>query len=197
MKDSGRVGGRRRSVRLKGYDYSQAGVYFVTVCAYGRRCLFGIIFGGQVVLTRHGEVVQTCWEDIPAHFAEAELDVFVVMPNHMHGIVVLAGGQHCRPVGARHAVPEMAGSFGRPMPGSLSSVLRSFKSASAKRANELCRTPSAPIWQRSYYEHVIRDDSELARVREYITTNPLQWDLDRENTGKGVVSCPEDDLFGA
>jgi REP element-mobilizing transposase RayT len=123
-----------------------------------------------------GRVVAECWLGIPDHFSGVELDADVVMPNHFHGIII---------VGARHAVPLPITSpperFGKPVTGSIPTILRSFKSAVTKGINELYGTPGATIWQRNYYEHIIRHDESLNRIRQYINDNPLQWALDREN----------------
>lgn len=172
----------RRSIRLRGYDYSQAGAYFVTVCAHDRMCLFGEIADGKMRLNEAGRIVQQCWDQIPEHFHHVELGEFIVMPNHVHGIIVIAETPN---VGARHAVPlhavPLPEKFCKPVPGSIPTIVRSFKSAVTKRINELRDTPGASVWQRNYYEHVIREGESLHRIREYIANNPTQWELDREN----------------
>ena len=166
---------KRRSIRLQGYDYSQAGAYFVTICTQNRQCLFGNIVDGEMVLNEYGSVIRTCWVEIPVHFSETKLDLFVVMPNHVHGIVWLNGrGTACR-------APTTGEQFGKPVSGSLPAMIRSFKSAVTKQINEMCNTPGAKLWQRNYYEHIIRNNNELNRIREYITHNPARWDMDREN----------------
>ena len=156
----------RRSVRLRSFDYTQCGAYFVTICAWERRSLFGEVVDGQVGLNALGNVVEETWLAIPSHFPGVELDASVVMPNHIHGIIVVT-------VAAQHAAP------GRPspptfavIPGSLGAIVRSFKSAVTKRANELRMPFGSQLWQRNYYEHVIRDDEVLDRTRQYIMTNP-------------------------
>ena len=171
----------RRSIRLQGYDYSQPGAYFVTICALGRECLFGEVIADDMQPTACGQTVSAGWNDLPRHYANVQLDEFVVMPNHVHGIIVLtAHTQHIPPVGAglkpapatqpaftqRHGLPE---------------IVRAFKTFSARRVNELRATPGVPLWQRNYYEHVIRDDDELNRIRQYIIENPLKWALDPDN----------------
>ncbi|MBM3596570.1 MAG: transposase [Alphaproteobacteria bacterium] len=169
---------RRRSLRLDGYDYKQAGAYFVTICTHGREFLLGAAAGGDIVLTDSGRIVQACWDDIPQHFPHADVDAVVVMPNHVHGILVIGD------VGARHGVPlrsSVRQGFAKPISGTLATIVRSFKSAATKRINELRRTPGAPVWQRNYYEHVIRNDAALVRIRDYIAANPAKWPEDREN----------------
>jgi putative transposase len=177
----------RRSIRLQGYDYSQPGMYFVTVCTEERELLFGEVVKEAMVENEYGEVARTCWEEIPHHFQRAELDVFVVMPNHVHGILIIADKIRTSPtsVGAQHAAP-LSWRASRPnvSPGSLGAIIRSFKSATTKRINNLRATPYVPPWQRGYYEHVIRNEDDLRRIREYILTNPLRWELDRENPAR-------------
>lgn len=167
----------RRSLRLKNYDYAQAGAYFVTLCTQNRACLFGEIVDGQMRLHPAGREAGQCWLQIPQHFPNVELDEFVVMPNHVHGIVVLGDGGR----GTVCRAPTTVERFGRPVSGSLPTVVRSFKSAVTKRINALHGSPGVSVWQRNYYEHVIRDEASLQDIREYIVNNPLQWTLDREN----------------
>ncbi len=172
----------RRSIRLKGYDYTQPGAYFVTLCTQGRAHLFGEVVDGEMRLNEAGLVAEQCWRAIPDHFPHTVLDAYVVMPNHLHGIVWIV-------VGARHAVPlptpavplPTAEQFGRPVPASLPTIIRSFKSAVTNRINALRQTPGASIWQRNYYEHIIRNEDALNRIRTYIQENPLRWARDREN----------------
>lgn len=174
---------RRRSTRLRGYDYSLRGAYFVTICSVNRACLFGEIVNGEIRLHQAGFTVQECWEEIPAHFPDVELDEFVVMPNHVHGIIVVSSGK-----GAACRAPTVE-RFGRPVPGSIPTVMRSFKSAATKRTNQMCRSPGAKLWQRNYWEHIIRNETELSRLREYVLTNPMRWELDRlhpDQPGFGV-----------
>ena len=163
----------RRSIRLQGYNYAQAGAYFVTVCTQRRDCLFGDVSEGQMRLNSLGTIVQACWADLPHHYAHVELDAFVVMPNHVHGIILLtdvgAGFKPAptRPVPAnRHGLPE---------------IVRAFKTFSARRINERRAAPGVPIWQRNYYEHVIRNEDDLQRIREYIQSNTLKWKDDPDN----------------
>lgn len=174
---------RRRSIRLKGHDYSQAGAYFVTVCTQHQACLFGDVAHGEMWLNAAGRAVKQCWADMTRHFPHVELDEFVVMPNHVHGIVVIVDT-----VGAMHASPLPYPAS--PKKRSIGAVVGSFKSAVTKHLNELRNTPGTSIWQRNYYEHVIRDDSSLGRIREYIMQNPLQWEYDRENPAGATHASP-------
>ena len=176
----------RRSLRLKGYDYSQAGAYFVTVCVYNRECLLGNVLDGEVVLNRHGEISKEEWLRSRMIRKEMEFDEFVIMPNHVHGIVIrrdslddVGATGHCDFAGATGRSPLQ--TTRGPGKRSLGSFAGGFKSAVAKRINLERGTPGEPVWQHNYYEHVIRDDEELCRVRQYIVDNPIQWDQDREN----------------
>ncbi len=191
----------RRSIRLKGYDYAQAGAYFVTICAFGKECLFGEVIGKEMSRNEYGEIVTTCWEGIPQHFPDVELDAFVVMPNHMHGIFVIINDVvgttpvvvgampdvvGTTPVVAR-ATPDVVGTtpvavgatHALPLHGpkrrSVGAIVGSFKSAVSKRTNELRGAPGAAVWQRNYYEHIIRNENDLKRIRQYIANNPARW----------------------
>ena len=152
---------QRRSIRLVGYDYAQGGAYFVTICVQGRACLLGEIVEGEVRLSAAGEAVARCWEDLPDHFPTVELDACAIMPNHVHGIIFLT---ESRDAGAACAP--------------LSHVVGAFKSFSARRINAL-RGVTGSCWQRGYYEHIIRNERSLARLREYVAQNPARWELDR------------------
>ena len=188
----------RRSIRLKDYDYSQPGAYFVTICAHDRELLFGNIHHDIMHLNRMGLAVRKTWLDLPYHYPHVILDAFVIMPNHMHGIIVLTedggGGSVpgdvstlerieagqvpsanpletrpyniAEPFAPRHALPE---------------IVRAFKTFSAQRVNALRRTSGIPVWQRNYYEHIIRDSTDLQNKTDYINANPLLWDEDDEN----------------
>jgi len=174
----------RRSLRLKDYDYAQAGAYFVTVCIQNRLCLFGGIVDGEMRLNDAGRMVRSMWEALPNWFPGMELDAFVVMPNHVHGIATL--------VGAGLALPEEKGAASSAP--TLGDSVRAFKSLSAIRVNRLLMRAGS-LWQRNYYEHVIRSDREMDRIREYIATNPCKWALDRENPQRTGQSAEEDALF--
>lgn len=171
----------RRSVRLKGYDYAQSGVYFTTICTEQRDCLSGEVVDGTMRLNPYRAAAAASWNGIPEHFASADVDEFVVMPNHIHGVVLIipAADVGMGVLGTACRAPT-AESFGRPVSHSLATILRSFKSATTKQINEMRATPGTRVWQRNYYERVLRDDRELDAVREYITRNPLNW-MDDEN----------------
>ena len=168
---------RRKHLRLRGFDYGQPGAYFVTICTQKRRCILGDVVDDEVVLSPQGRIVSDCWHDLANHYEHIELDEFVVMPNHIHGIVVIIdSGKGC---GAN----EVGAGF-KPAPKgrhSLSEVVRAFKTFSARRINHLRNRTGEPVWQRNYYEHGIRDDTSLLAVREYIVINPAKWSEDRDN----------------
>ncbi len=165
----------RRSSRLPGYDYSQAGMYFVTICTNQKECLFGEIIDGEMRLNECGEIVGKRWNEIPLHYPNVKLDECVIMPNHVHGIIAL---ENSRLVGAQHAAPLQNINVA---PGSLGAIVRSFKSAVTKRINEIGSMTGITIWQRNYHEHIIRDEKSLNQIREYIVNNPAQWEMDNEN----------------
>jgi len=176
----------RRSIRLRWYDYTQSGAYFVTVCTHHRQCLFGDIVNGTMQANTLGQVVQEEWSRSVEIRREVRLDAFVVMPNHIHGIVVIRNDIHDHEVGAHGRAPllQSGGSppTSRDRPArSLGSCIAGFKAVVTKRINEIRGTPGAPVWQRNYYEHVIRSDDEMTSAIQYITDNPARWAKDAEN----------------
>ncbi len=175
----------RQSILLRGYDYSQAGAYFITVCTQGRECLFGEIIDGNMRLNGYGRVVGDEWLRSTEIRREIELDEWVVMPNHIHAIIAIINHRRGdRPVAPTRENIQSHRLRG-PRPKSISALLAGFKSAVTKQINQIRRTPSVPVWQRNYYEHVIRNEHELTRIRQYIANNPAQWALDRENPKVG------------
>ena len=187
---------RRRSLRLQGYDYAQPGAYFVTICTQHRRCLFGKVTDETMRLNAAGELAAAMWNALPNRFAQIDLDAFVVMPNHIHGILIISDDVVGAPlVGARdaRAATRAAPTVGardaraatRAAP-TVGVVVGAFKSAFAVeyiRGAKKGRWTAFDrrVWQRNYYEHVIRNEPDLTRVRRYIVENPLQWAFDREN----------------
>jgi REP element-mobilizing transposase RayT len=178
------VQARRRSLRLRGYDYGQAGAYFVTICTQDRHCLFGEADRHSIRLNEDGRMLTDLWMDIPSRFRDVALDSFIVMPNHLHGIVVL---------------PDLCGkATARPAEGALAtlgSVVGAFKSATTLEYIRGVRTRAWPafrrhLWQRSYYEHVIRNEMSLDRIRRYIVENPGRWAFDKENPFRDERSDP-------
>jgi len=183
-----RVSHERRSLRLRGFDYSRPGVYFVTIRARNDGHPFGELIATHVRLSQYGRIVTACWLDIPKHFPHVTLGSHVVMPDHVHGIIVINKRADADNVGAQHAAPLQLPRRARLSQtalrghaivasttvarGSLGAIVRAFKSAVTKQINELRRTPGKPVWQRNYYDRIIRDDGELHRVRRYILSNP-------------------------
>ena len=225
----------RKSIRLKGYDYTHNGAYFITICTQNRIHRFGKIDNGEIVLNDAGKIALKCWQEIPEHFTNVKLDRFVIMPNHIHGIIHIepqnpVGAKHfspnngtpnpepstnfndstnaesstvgkrCftptndnhninpeNPVGAKHFSPNNRLpkiKINRPHGTSktVGSIVRGFKIGVTKWFHNGSQfNKKAKIWQRNYWEHIIRNDSELYRIREYIVNNPKMWDIDSLN----------------
>jgi len=178
---------RRRSIRLKDYNYSQEGAYFITVCTRNRENLFGNVTEGQMQLNGYGKVVNDFWGNIPLHFPSVDTDAFVVMPNHVHGIILI--NDACR----GGATPPMGNGMVSPSGGEVTSPLRKislgqivafYKYQTAKLVNQIRNTPGVTVWQRNYHDHIVHDDEHLNKIREYVFQNPLKWDLDDENPNK-------------
>lgn len=152
---------QRKSPRLQGYDYSQSGGYFVTICTYQRNYLFGDVIEQKMRLNAWGAVAVDCWEAIPKHFSGVTLDLFIVMPNHVHGILFIqnTGGA------------------------SLSTIVGNYKAAVTRQINlQPRKIEREPIWQRSFHDHIIRDDEMLGRLQDYVLHNPSHWQEDQFNT---------------
>ncbi len=163
---------RRRSIRLCGYDYAQPGAYFITLCTWMQECLFGEIMNGDMRLNETGRIVVQEWYRTEQIRQNIELDVWVVMPNHFHGILLISDGR-----GTARRAPTME-RFAKPVAGSIPTIVRSFKSAVTKHINKLRGTSAVPLWQRNYWEHIIRDATDLNRIQEYIRNNPARWEQD-------------------
>jgi len=136
----------------------------LTICVKGRECLLGHVAHDEMHLNEYGKIALDCWTALPRHYQHIDVDGFVVMPNHVHGILIIRAG--LKPAPTKQPITE---------------IVRAFKTFSAKKINQLRHTAGSPVWQRNYYEHVIRDEQSLNRIREYIDTNPKRWTLDREN----------------
>lgn len=190
----------RRSIRVKGYDYSQAGAYFVTIVTWQREMLFGDIVDGEMKLNRNGKIVQDAWFDLKNHYRHVELGAFVIMPNHVHGIIILVDddGRGGSSVLGKTNLPDdsSAGTESllinqtrpyvvksKPRHG-LPEIVRAFKSFSARRINRLRKTDGIPVWQRNYYEHIIRNEREMDNIYRYIESNPARWNDDDENPNR-------------
>lgn len=185
----------RRSIRLKNYDYSWAGAYYVTIVTWHREILFGEVVNGEMILNQAGKIVQAEWLEFAKRLKYVELDAFIVMPNHFHGILHIletAGATHqffTKTLARKALLQNIAEDslHGSPLPSrgakpaSLGALIGQFKSRATK---QLWKTPelrSTPIWQRNYYEHIIRDEQDLKNKTDYIEANPLLWDEDDEN----------------
>ena len=167
-------GKRWRASRLPQYDYRSEGAYFVTICAWQRHAVFDNL--------RMRRLVEDTWNEIPSHFAEVRTDAFVVMPNHVHGIVFIESAAVA--VGPQHAgALRLRGSGVQP--GSLAAIVRSFKAVVTKEARQHGLV-SGDVWQRNYYERVVRNEAELNRIREYVILNPARWQFDHENQSRTV-----------
>ncbi|HHT9120528.1 MAG TPA: transposase [Candidatus Hypogeohydataceae bacterium YC41] len=174
----------RRSVRLKEYDYSAKGSYFVTICTKEKKYLLGDVVNGEMILSGIGEIVKQCWIGISNHFSHVQLDKYVILPNHVHGIIVIVGD-----VGVENIEPykrvgniqplRKINRYQKIIPGSLGSIVRGFKIGVSKCCNQ--HNYSSFAWQRNYYEHIVRNEDALNLIRGYIVNNPLQWQFDREN----------------
>ncbi len=173
----------RRSIRLKGYDYSSPSEYYITICTKNRECVFGVIEGGKMILNDAGKIAEQCWLEIPDHYPGIELDVFVIMPNHIHGIIVIAfcnaemssvGAQDFEPLHDSPRYPE--NKFQKTIPRSIGSIVRGYKTGVTIWFRK--NTDVYSVWQRNYYERIIRNDTELNNIREYIINNPANWKND-------------------
>jgi REP element-mobilizing transposase RayT len=172
----------RKEIRWRGYDYSSRGIYFVTICAAERRAIFGSISSGVLVPSLAGRIASEIWFDLPNHHVGLNLDAFVVMPNHVHGILLLrapktdifqktAGGGALVGAGLRPARRAA----------NLSEIIQAFKTFSALKINSIRGTKGQTVWQRNYIERVVRDGKEMEKVQRYIGENPARWGFDREN----------------
>lgn len=157
----------RKRTRLRGYDYSYPGAYFVTVCTQKQKLTLGNVRKGKFLPTICGEIAREKWLELPERYPDIELDAFIIMPNHIQGIIfIVEAGLKPAPTKKRYGLSE---------------IVRAFKTYSSRAINEIRKTPGVHFWQRSFYDHIIRNEMELNRVREYVQNNPLSWELDKEN----------------
>ena len=148
----------RRSIRLVGYDYSQSGAYFITICTNNRECILGEIVDRAMNYNELGNIALSHWQNLATHHPSIEIDEWIVMPNHLHGIIIIHGSSK-----------------------SISEIIRGFKTFSARKINKLLDRTGIPVWQRNYYERIIRSEDELNNVRQYILNNPANWQEDKNN----------------
>ncbi|OGO21636.1 MAG: hypothetical protein A2Z28_08100 [Chloroflexi bacterium RBG_16_51_9] len=180
----------RHSIRLRDYDYSAVGAYFVTTNIYQRGLLLGSISDGMMIQNQFGKIANAYWQKLPAHYPNVKLDSFVIMPDHMHGIIWLDGGRGGSHIDARLRTDKFqTRPYGAIIGGKypLSEIIRAFKSFSARQMNRLRGIRGIPVWQRNYYEHIIRNQAELGQIREYIADNPLNWSLGKVDAGDDWV----------
>lgn len=189
----------RRSIRLKDYDYTQEGAYFITICTFRRQCIFGDVVDDEVFLNTLGCIVETEWNKTAQVRPYVIIDEYVVMPNHFHGILIIDYGDSGRDVGTHHE--ERVGDFVRatrrvapmtnesqhpkgPKPRSIGAIVGQFKSIVTKQINRTLKTPGASVWQRNYYERIIRNEDALNNIRAYILQNPARWAEDENHPDK-------------
>jgi REP element-mobilizing transposase RayT len=187
----------RRSIRLKEYDYSQTGAYFVTMVTWQREPLFGKVVNGKMMLNHYGEIVLKWWNEISVHFQNVETGAFVIMPNHVHGIIFILERRGTVPVpkdDGENSISQNNNAVGITQGGetpplrtfegtrTLGQIVAYFKYQSTKEMNMVENTGTVTkFWQRNYYEHVIRNEKDLQNKMNYIEANPLLWDEDDEN----------------
>ena len=166
---------KRNEIRLKGADYSASGAYFITICTHEKTCIFGQIYNKEVRLNDLGRVANAVWDEVPLHFPQVQTDAWVVMPNHVHGIVFFRGSSSQ----SVEIIPPPSRSG--PVRHSLGRVVGAYKGTVARRIRRTAGDCRNPVWQRNYYDRIIRDEEELYQIRQYIVDNPRCWDEDRDN----------------
>jgi putative transposase len=164
----------RKSIRLKDYDYAQPGGYFITICTFNRECLFGEIADGVMRLNTVGTIAERCWREMPNHFSNIAIDEYVIMPNHAHCIITIKKCKDLKESGRGEVTSPLQKV-------SLGKIIAYFKYQSTKMINKINDTPGNPVWQRGYYDRIIRSNKELNNIRDYIKSNIIQWSLDTEN----------------
>lgn len=169
-----------RDIRLPEYDYSQEGAYFITICTQDRKCILGDIIDGQMKLNKWGRVVEQSWHDLVDHYTGIELDTYVIMPNHIHGVIVITGDVNIKTDVGDGFKPSPTGRMVVKSHG-LAEIVRAFKTFSARKINQERNAKGQKVWQRNYFEHVIRNKNSLNKIREYIYNNPRYWQTDDEN----------------
>jgi REP element-mobilizing transposase RayT len=172
----------RHSLRMKGYDYSIEGAYFVTIATYQRVCLFGNVHNGKIVLNTYGNIAYEQWIRLPQRFLSSNFPLFVIMPNHVHGIIhiVRGAGEEFEPV-SFGIPPQRPYDYPHIASGSLGVIVRAYKASVTYRINALRGFTNPPIWQRNYHDHIIRNEKEYQSIWDYIETNPETWMGDRLN----------------
>ncbi len=167
----------RRSIRLQGYDYSLEGLYFITICCDDREHRFGKIENEEMILNDAGKIANECWMEIPKHFPHAILHEHIVMPNHVHGIIELVNVGNVGAVGAENFPPLHQNAFQKMIPRSIGSIVKGFKIGVTKWFRN--HTDIEKVWQRNYYEHIIRNEQAYQTISDYILRNPAKWKEDK------------------
>jgi putative transposase len=177
---------RPETARLKGWNYASTGYYFVTICEKNRSCVFGDVFDGTITLMPLGQAVMGCWLEIPEHFPFVDLDSFCIMPNHIHGIIIINSGDVVETQNLASLQGNEPGNKFGPQSKNLASIVRGFKIGVTKyaHANDIDFA-----WQPRYHDRIIRDEQELFAVRTYIRNNPLEWVSDEYSDGRDVAGC--------
>jgi putative transposase len=184
----------RHSPRLKGFDYSKPGEYFVTMCTRNRLCTLGQIVGGTMRVSELGRIAGDCWKSIPDHFGNARVDVYRIMPNHVHGITTIlrapVGAEYIQARRERRPHPRRH-EFQHIIPNSLGSIVRSFKAAVTRAFRRGTEWEGETVWQRNYHDHIIRNPTEYFFIKRYIRRNPILWFLDSDNPAVHAMSIEE------
>jgi len=168
----------RQSIRLRGRDYTQAGCYFITICSAQKLPLFGTVVDGVMILNDFGYTVQSAWEWLSEQYDYVMPDTYVVMPNHFHGIIIIRN-VHSEAGVPGHKIPGHERLPGRSP--RLGDIIGYFKYQTAKQINADRRGPIIKVWQRNYYDHVIRDLKSQYYIEQYIKNNPIEWQINSEN----------------
>jgi REP element-mobilizing transposase RayT len=192
---------RIASTRLPNRDYAANGYYFVTICTYKKFCYFGNIFNGQMQLSQVGKIAQKHWQEISNHFDNVYIDAYVVMPNHIHGIIIIDRPNPTPIVETRYIASlqplsqpnNKPNEFAPLKPGSLQAIIHAYKAS----VTRWCRKNSNDIfcWQSRFYEHIIRNDGSLNKIREYIINNPIKWSEDKNNPNTRSLNSKKNKLF--
>ena len=165
---------QRKSVRLDGYDYAQEGLYFITICCHKFKCLFGEIYKDEMHLNNAGKMAQQCWQEIPSHYPQVKLHQFVIMPNHLHGIIEILPSNNHSP--ETTTVKKTNGTSN-----TIGAMVRGFKIGVTKWMKQ--NTNVTTVWQRSFYEHIIKTEKAHENIADYIIENPLNWSMDKFYVG--------------
>jgi len=202
---------QRKSIRLKGYDYSQAGLYFITICTQNRKHLFGNIKNGKMILNNAGKMITKLWFDMINDFPKIKLHEFTIMPNHIHGIIQIVPADSISArtdsISARNADSIRAEMDSAPTGGhtdnrtDIPGIIQSFKRHTTIEYIKMVKQNILPpfnkrIWQRNYWEHIVRNENEYMRITQYIIDNPKKWENDKLNNGKGNIVMESPTEYG-